>query len=530
MSEFAEMAGMAAPLMPTDPVSLAGLDCSDRGNAARFVARYGDRFLFVRSQGWYAYTGTHWTRQGSEAIILNAAAATVAAIVDEAKALEDAAKRHDASLAGDKAAAMMKRVDVLRKWATQAGSINRIKGLLSVAEAKLVAELEDFDTDPLAINCPNGTIRFVRARKSDANLAPGDNGDKWEARLDAHDPADRITRVTAYPYDASATAPEWTKHLEKMVPNGKERRYLQTQMGYCALGTTREQCFFMHQGRGGDGKSVTFNTIRRVLGTYATTADIKTFLESKSGRGGAEASPDLARLSGATRLVCTEEPPRGARLNEGLLKLFTGGAPILARNLNKDPFEFLPRGKIVMQLNPKPHIGGADDGIWRRIKIMLWRVQLQRSEMDPDLENRLVQNEGAGVMAWIVWGALVYLTAGELMPPESVEEAISDYKRSSNVIGEWMSECIVRDAEAVELMADLYQSYKDFCERNGYEPISQKALGATLGDQQITMTTREPRTRKARRKGARVRRHDEIAEAEVPEERGFRSPERVEAA
>lgn len=498
MTALTDFPGIAAPLLPRDAQSLSALDLSDRGNAARFVARHGERFLFVRAQGWFVYTGTHWSREGADQAAIEAAGATVASILDEAKALEDAAKR---DITG--AEALIKRAGKLRAWSTAAGSVNRIKGLLSLAEAKLAATLDEFDRDPYALNVQNGTLRFYEAKWPDGRL-------DWRVRLDPHAAADRITRICAFPYHASEEAPRWedqapawAAHLERMVPDWNERMFLRRMMGYCALGLTREQVFFMLQGRGGDGKSVTVNTVRRVLGAYSTTADVKTFLDMKGQQSGAAASPDMARLAGATRLVSTSEPPRGARLNEGLIKQVTGGAPLLARHLNRDPFEFIPRFKIILEVNARPVIGGSDDGIWRRVVPMLWRIQLKREEMDPNTEARIVE-QGAGVLNWIVRGACDYLVVG-LGPPATVEEALADYKRSSNILGEWMAECLERDAEAVELMADLYQSYKDFCERNGYEPMSQKALGQALGDQQITMTSREPSAkRRARRKGARL--------------------------
>jgi len=67
------MAGMAAPLMPTDLVSRAFWGLNDSGNARRFIAQHGDRFLYVRAQGWLAYDGKHWALDGAEAAALRAA-------------------------------------------------------------------------------------------------------------------------------------------------------------------------------------------------------------------------------------------------------------------------------------------------------------------------------------------------------------------------------------------------------------------------------------------------------------------------
>ena len=49
--------------------------------------------------------------------------------------------------------------------------------------------LEDFDTDPLALNCQNGTLRFFKP----------DGSQRWQARLDRHNPSDMISRICDNP-------------------------------------------------------------------------------------------------------------------------------------------------------------------------------------------------------------------------------------------------------------------------------------------------------------------------------------------
>lgn len=496
---FADMGALSAPMLPADDLALSFKDMSDRGNAERFMVRHGDRFLYVRGLGWHVYTGTHWSREGADGRALQAAAATAAAIKDEVNALFEAAKRD-----ANKATALNERAFVLKDWLTTSGGHSRAKGMLAFAAAKLEVGLDAFDRDPLAINVANGTIRFKK-RKGVVKSAP--DQERYDAILDKHDPKDLITRTSPFEWSAKAPglAPLWDAHLERCIPDGKERRFLARILGYCAIGLNVEQVFFLMQGRGGDGKSVTINTVRRVLGGYAVNSDVKTFLEDKTGRSAAAASPDLARLAGAVRLVSTSEPPRGSRLNEGLIKLITGGAPLVARHLNKEPIEFTPGFKLMIECNARPAIGGGDDGIWRRVVLMLWRVQLKREEMDPQLEDKLV-GQGEGVLAWIVKGVLAYLDLG-LSPPASIEAAHADYKRGSNAFREWLDAATEPSADNVELMADLYRSYKETMESLGADEraiMTQKSFGLALSDHQVMITAREPGTRKARRVGVRL--------------------------
>ncbi len=485
MSDF-DLPGLVTTMLPTDNLSRAWYDLNDSGNARRFKTHYGDCYLYVRGLGWHVFTGSHWSRDGADARALLSARATAEAIKQEADALFEAAKRKP-----EKSEVLNKRAMAVKEWAETSGSINRAKGLLAFAAAELECDLDQFDREPMALNVQNGTVRFHK-----------DTLGHWQARLDPHEASDRISRVCNFAWKPGAPRVRWEEHLTKTMPDIWERKFLMRLLGYVATGLTHEQVFFLWQGRGGDGKSVTAGAVRRVLGSYAATADVKTFLEDKTGRSAAAASPDLARLAGATRFVSVSEPPRGSRLNEGLIKQFTGGAPLAARHLNKDMFEFAPRFRLILECNARPGIGGGDDGIWRRVIIVPWRVQLKREEMDPDAEAKLVA-EGEGVLDAIVEGAIRYLERG-LTPPKTIETAHADYRKSSNALRDWLESFTTFDPEHVCLVDSLFLSYRNEIEGQGLEPISKKAFGLALSDLQVLNTSREGGTGKHRRKGLRI--------------------------
>lgn len=492
--------GLAISLPARDDLSLALCDLSDRGNAERFVARCGGDFVFVEGGGWRHFAGTHWSADGADGAALLAALRVAAAIGEEAEAMFEAAKRAGGEEA--KAKPLQKRAMKLKEWSTISGSINRLHGMLAVARAKLSRKLDAFDADAFALNCANGTVRFVK-RKGAVKASP--EQERFEAVLHPHDPKDLITRVAPFAWRPGIKSEIWEAHLARCIPDAVELRFLARIFGYCALGLGREQVFFLFQGKGGDGKSVTVNAARRVLGGYAANADVKTFLADKNARSGASASPDLARLAGACRMVSTAEPERGAHLNEGLLKQITGGSPLVARHLNRDSFEFIPRFKLIVECNSRPQIGGADDGIWRRVVLMLWREQLAQEEMDPGIEDKIVAH-GEAVLAWIVAGALAYLDRG-LSPPDTIKLAHADYKKESNPFREWLEGFTAADSAAIETMLALYQSYKNWAEEQGHEErfiLSQKSFGKLLSDQQIMTAPKDPKTRRARRRGLRL--------------------------
>lgn len=480
MSADGEFAFPAAP----SPAELAKFPLNDLGNALRLIRLVGGvieddgsidtrncQLLFLRDRGWIAFNGQFWDLRGGEQL----------------------ARRFAHKVAGGLVAQGEHTGAPAKAWAdfvARTGNAGSSSAMLAQAAPYLEAELSDFDADPLALNVANGVLSFKPLR-----------GGAYKAQFRAnHYPADRMTRICGAPWDPSAARPHFDALVGFCQPKPENARYLQTVLGYGATGSTKEQIFLILQGRGGDGKSTLVGAVREALGSYAVTAAIETFLDSGVKRGG-DASPDIARLAGDSRLICTGENPRGSKLATAMIKAFTGGAPMTARDLRQGIFEFSPKGKVVLECNGRPVISDSDDGIWRRLSILLFRHQVERERIDRDLPEKL-RGELAGVLAWLIEGALIWLAEG-IVEPADVAEARSDYRTSSNPFGEWFASFVIREDGAVTSAADFYNSYKRFCEDEGHKEMGQTAFGRAMGEMQLT-GKRLTGGRKAR-VGARLR-------------------------
>ncbi len=101
--------------------------------------------------------------------------------------------------------------------------------------------------------------------------------------------------------------------------------------------------------------------------------------------------------------MCGPQNPMRRALQEGLIKELTGGEPILVRALHSDFVEVRPQFKLTISGNHKPEIRGTDDGIWRRVMLVPFDVQIPEAERDQDLGKKLWE-ERSGILNWLVKG------------------------------------------------------------------------------------------------------------------------------
>jgi putative DNA primase/helicase len=495
---------------------LSGYPLNDFGNAMRFIRYIGGQVdedgeirdlsattvLYVRNHGWVGFNGQHWDLKAGEGLARKWAAKVARGMHAQAEILSaDARERGLAK----------KEIDAPYDFAESCGNSGRMDAMLKVAKTYLEVDLDVFDRDPLALNVRNGTLFFRRIRDAKGKAT----GAEFKFR-DHHDPSDRLSRMAEVSYDPKAEAPTFHAVLATWQPQEVLRRYLQVLTGYGMTGDTSEQIFIIFQGKGRDGKSTFMNMLRKLFGSYAATADVKTFLE-QGVKGGGDASPDLARLAGDTRLVSTAEPPKNAKLSDDRIKSFTGGGNITARHLREGIFEFEPVGKVFMECNSRPQPQGSDEGIWRRLKLLLWENQIEKGTEDKELPHKLAA-EWPGILNWIVEGIMRWLVEGVQDPPR-VLEAIDEYRKGASPFAEWVGDFLVIDKKATTPASELYGSYKTFITDRDEKPMSQTAFGRALADLQIIRGGRDGVGR-ILRSGARLKSEAERSADSAAEQEG----------
>ncbi len=485
---------------------------TDIGNGRRFRRRFGDLAvdhegaassiaLNVAHIGWHVFEGRYWREDIEGAMVRKLAHKAAEAVRDEIAALDYRPGEMEAISAGEIAESALDRMVMPEKGWTDAQKAERtaysravadardarlalserratrarhakstagsskLNAVLSEASPYVFAKIDELNRDRMLLNVANGTIEFFQIENEESD--PQAPTYTWAAKLREHRQSDFITKLAnaAWRPEEKLQAVEWQKFLKTVQPDIEIRAFLQRFCGYMLTGLVIEQVMLFHYGVGRNGKSTFFDLIAFLLSEYAVTLSIDSF-SGDSRRAGAEATPDLARLPGA-RAVLAAEPEAGVKLKDALIKTLTGGETIPVRRLHKDFFEVEPHFKIMLGGNHKPRIDDDSDGIWRRLLLVPWLVQIPEREVDRALPRKL-RAEADAILSWMVEGALEYLNGG-LNIPEAVRAASAEYRQESDAIGSFIRiACIVTgEASDKENPLDLFMAYERFADAEG---------------------------------------------------------------
>lgn len=416
-----------------------GVSQGDIFIADRFLAKHKEDVRYCPSRGWLIWDGRRWALDEREGIV-KLAEHIVRDLYREAADVDDEKERAE-----------------LVKFATICSRVERLRGALAIARPHVVVVQNDLDTDGFLLNCRNGTV----------DLRTND--------IKPHDRADLITKLVDIDYDPTAEAPRFHRFLQEIFDGKTEIiEYLQKAIGHSFTSDQREQCLHFLHGAGSNGKSTLVEVLLEVAGEYGQVSPPETLL----ARVGDSIPTEIARMCGS-RFVAMSETGESKAIDEATVKKLTSSEPIAARFLHRDYFQFKPSHHLWLSSNHKPHISGADLGIWRRIRLIPFT---QTFPIDGAVKEALM-GELSGVLDWVVRGAAAWFADGKLMPPSEILNATAQYRSEQDVLDEFLRECCEEDIHAEIKSKDLYEAYTAWAKESGERyPWSKKFLARRLGD------------------------------------------------
>ncbi|MES2846556.1 MAG: phage/plasmid primase, P4 family [Pseudomonadota bacterium] len=402
---------------------------SEDALAASFVTQHGLDWRYVSVWGtWFRWTGRAWTADETGAI------REVVRLVCRAAALGSDKANEARRTASDKTIAAVLRI--------------------AASDPAIALPTSAWDTHPMLLNTPSGVI----------DLETG------ETR--GHDRDLFLTQSTTA--SLGNGCPRWIAFVDEITCGDAELAgYLQRLAGYVLTGSTSEQMFAFFHGAGANGKSVFIQTLVAVLGDYAATATLDTFMANHAGR-------HLSELAGlrAARLVVVPETEVGRTWSEARIKTVTGGEMIRANFMHRDHFEYRPQFKLLVAGNHRPALSTVGEAMRRRLHVVPFDVTFAAEARDKSLSAKL-SAERDGILGWMLDGCAEWRQSG-LKPPVSVLKAARDYFADEDLVGQWIDAACDEDKGVRATAQALFSSWSSWAEARGHVPGSGKTLGDAL--------------------------------------------------
>lgn len=256
-------------------------------------------------------------------------------------------------------------------------------------------------------------------------------------------------------YDPKPIPPQslFGRFLEVSLPDIAVRNLVQEYAGYTLINDTRFQAAQVWVGDGSNGKSVLLKLISELHAKVGAIA-----LDELKGFG-------LTPVVDSSLLISAETPKRG--INEQVFKKIVTGDPMNVAYKFKDMFTHSPTAKVLIACNRFPHINDESNGVWRRLQIVRWGVNIPKAEQINNLEHRIIKNELAYVVDWCLEGLLRLLARGDFEEPESVVVLKNAEKRNSNSVLTFIDDYGLQIVPQCEQnKKELQDMYERFCEQN----------------------------------------------------------------
>jgi len=453
-SNLANNAGASVVPPPTSGPPLPVVDPNSTGdirNGQEFAALFTNKLIHAHETNeTFKFEPWGWTIAGPN-VVSQAAQEVVSTFRSRAAMLAAAGKNDEAK--------------ALNQHANKSSMGCRLREMVNLgwSHQSMSASISELDKDPYLFGAGNGVV----------NLKTG--------LLEKVCPSILVTKRAGVDFDPNANAPNFLKFLGDVQPDSTVQRFLRQIAGLFLLGEVHEQRLFFFYGSGANGKSTFIELMHFVMGEYAHSFDINSFLKQSLTSSGA--TPELVAFRGK-RLSHTSEIPLGAMIDEQRVKLLTGGDTICARGLYVDTINFKPSHSLVMVGNHLPDIRDVSAAMRRRLLLIGFNTQIPTAQQNPRLLNHL-KAEGSGVLNWMLEGLKDYLANG-LFVPQSVEKASAEFMEAEDLLGQWLGECCDVGPGLSVSRQKVYRCYKLWAEEGGHKAMSQNTLTRRLNERSIT--------------------------------------------
>ena len=271
-------------------------------------------------------------------------------------------------------------------------------------------------------------------------------------------------------------------HLEELMniiidihPDEERRDFFLSSLSDLLYGKNTKELFHIWTGTGRNGKGVISEILRHAFGDYYCSPSVSLITQKRATSN--SANPELAQTRGA-RIVMFTEPEEGSRLNNSIIKQYSGGDELTTRALFCNPFSFTPHFTPIVQCNTFQMQDVKDDSIPARLLFMKFKISFvdeptlewQRKK-DEHIKDEETMHKLKGAMMYLLinkWNELSP-QRHQFNPPQTVIDDKMEFLDDNNNIKQFVDENIefTEDQEDILKAKDLMGEYRSWMEDRG---------------------------------------------------------------
>lgn len=348
-----------------------------------------------------------------------------------------------------------------------------INSVIGMASKRAWKKPETFDASLDYLPCQNGMLHLPTMI------------------LHPHDASYLNTSILPYAYDPLAPATRWHYALNSTL---QERviDFLQEFSGYCTTVDTKLEAALWLYGPMGSGKSTLIHGLQVMLGQRAGILGLGELSRSRFS---------LADIPGKTMLYATESP-RVSAISTRIAKNIISGEPIKVEEKYKKEYTIIPRAKIIWAMEGLPAINDANDGIFRRVKII--EIVKRDEGIIPEIKEE-IGLEGAGILNWSLAGLQRLRARGYFDVPEIVTQAGEEYRALNDYVAQFVGDCCELGPEYREQSSYLFTRYQEWVHDHRLDKVATKTIVGISDDWKRLGFIKQPVDGKIYWRGVRIR-------------------------
>lgn len=449
------------------------LSRNELGDGELFKKLYQDDFVFNKAMdSWMSWGGHHWqidkmdntlaSVEGVAKVYQNEAKS----ISKKLKDLDDGAPEISSLIAIRKT--LNSRVSALRSTRRR---VNCLKFAHTMQKA-MATDGQNIDQKPWLLPCENGVVNLKTGE-----LEPGKQNDF-------------LLKSSPVAWKGiEAKCPVWEKTINEIFSENQNLvDFLQRVCGFALIGEVLQSILVVLTGRGRNGKSLIVETCSKIMGQLSGAIRSEMLLDQFRTASSAGPTPDVMALRGM-RMAFASETDENCRISPSKVKWLTGNDTITGRNPH-DKYEqqWRPTHTLFLLTNNKPHAPADDFAFWERVVLFPFDVSFVNREPREDFERKAdinlaskLEKELPGIFAWMVRGCLDWQIKG-LRPPAAAQNAVADYRRDEDSVGDFIEECCIVGSEYQVAAASVYEVFEEWWKKNVSNRIPKmKRFGQWFG-------------------------------------------------